>query len=129
MQDAGRGREIERARELRDDGENVGDGRRPVLSQRAVERLGGHVRLREPGDAVFYAGANRRCDRRMRESAPGEHLERVRQLPCAFGREIEAERLDGDEPAFDRVVSTEDETRRAGAHLMQDTKRAECGGA
>ena len=61
-------------------------------------------------------------------SAPGEHLERVGELACAFGREIEAERLDGDEPAFDRVVRTEDETRRAGAHLMQDTERAKCGG-
>ena len=125
MQDAGRGGEVERPGELGDDGERVGERRRAVLAKRGVERFGRDVGLREPRGRALDAGGDGRRDRGMIEAAGGEVGQGGGELGGAFGDEIEAERLDGDEAAFESVVRAKNRAQRSGADLVQHAERSE----
>src|SRR5204862_2758061 len=103
----------------------VGERRRPVLTERGVERFGGHVRLGEPRRRPLDPGRNRCGNRRMVEAAAGERIEDRGELGGAFGDEIEAERLDGDEATFNRVVRAKYGAQRSGADLVQHAERSE----
>jgi hypothetical protein len=57
--------------------------------------------------------------------ARGQVFEFDGELGGLLGRDLEAKRLDGDEPPLQRVVSTKNGTEAAGPYLMQDSEGTE----
>ena len=126
--DAGGAREVDRAGELGDERQHRGDRRRRVVPHRDVERLGGDVLLGAVGDRPLDAGGDRLDDRRMEEPGLGGARQLVGQRLRLFGRDVEAEHLDRDQPVARRLVGAEDGTERANANLMQHPEGAELRG-
>jgi hypothetical protein len=58
----------------------------------------------------------------------GQVLELDGELGGLLGRHVEAERLDRDQPAFNRIVRAKYGTEAAGPDLMQDSKGTEGSG-
>ena len=117
--------EVERGRELCGHAEHVHRRRRAVFSDREVERLGGHVILREERRHAGDAGRQRQRQRGMRELGRDQPLERRDELMNFFRRQVEGEELDRNEPLALRVIRTEHRPQRPRTDLMKNTKRSE----
>ena len=61
----------------------------------------------------------------MVEAACGERVEGAGELGGARRRQVETERLDGDETSFGGVVRAKDRAQRSGADLVQHAERSE----
>jgi hypothetical protein len=83
---------------LRRNPQRVAGGKRAVLTDRQVERIGGDVVLGEKRGHAAEPGAERRHERRMRELGADQALEFRDKLMGALRRQVEFEQLDGDEP-------------------------------
>ena len=120
------GGEVERTGELRRDADRVGRGRRSVLAQRGVERLGGDEFLSKVRGHARDAGTDRRRNHRVRQLGHNQGFERRDQLMDALGRQIQFEELDRNQPLAVRVISAEHRSQRSSANLMQHPKWPEC---
>ena len=124
---AGRAREVDRPRELRDERQRGVDRRGCVVPHRDVERLGRDVLLRAIRDRPFDPGRDRLDDGRMEEAGFRRAVQLVRERVRLFGDDVEAEHLDRDETIARGFIRPEDRAQRANADLMQHPERAECG--
>ena len=61
----------------------------------------------------------------MRQLGRDDALELGGEPMHAFGRQVEPEQLDGDEPIAFGIEPAKHRTQRAGANLMKDAKRTE----
>ena len=68
---------------------------------------------------------DRRDDCRMREVGRDQPLELGDELVHAFGRQVEAEQLDGDQLVLPGIVGAKHGAERARANLMQNAERTE----
>ena len=125
VRDVDRRGEVERAGELSRDAQRVGRGRRPVLADREVERVGGHVILDEKRGDAADAGGERRRQRRVRQLGGDEALEPGHELMPALGRQVECEQLDGHQPLARRIVRAKHRPQRPRTNLMKNSKRSE----
>ena len=123
-----RTRKIDRAGELRDEGQHGGNRRRRVVPHGDVERLGGDVLLGAIGHRPLDAGGNRLDDRGMEEAGLGRPRQLIGQRLGLLGRNVETEGLHGDQPIALRLVGAEHGTERADADLVQHPEGAELGG-
>ena len=118
-------REVERRGQLRRHPQRVGGKEGTLVAEHDVERVGGHVFLREIGHHAVGAGRDRRGHDGMGQLSRDETLELGDQLVQPFRRQIEPQHLDGDQPGPIGIERTKDRTERPRTDLMQDPERAE----
>ena len=113
------------AGQLRRHTERVGGRGRSLVAQHDVERVGGHVFLREINHQAVGSGRDRRGDDRMRQLGRDQALELGHELVQALRRHVEPQDFDRDQPRAIGIVGTKDRTERSGTDLMQDPERSE----
>ncbi len=119
------GREIEGICQLRGHAQRVGGQRPTALADHDVERVGGDVVLSEIGAHAIDAGRARRGNRRVPEIGGNQLFELRDQVMNAFGRQIQAEQFDRDQPIALGFVRTEHWTQSTSADLMKHAKWTE----
>ncbi len=125
MPDAGGAREVDRPGELGDERHHRVDRGGRVVAHRDIERFGRHVLFGVVGETALDAGGNRLDDRRMEQSGVGRARELVRERLGLLWREVDPERLDGDQAVAVRFIGAKDGTKRAHTDLMQHPEGAE----
>jgi len=113
-------------RQLSDDAHRVGHGRRAVLLERHVRRLGDEILFHEVGRGAVSPGPERRDHRRVTERQRREPREIGCQVACLFRSQVEGKGLDGHRPVVLWVVASEHGAEHAGTNLVDDAVSAEC---
>ena len=122
---AGRGREVERAGQLRGDAQRVGRRRRTVLANREIERLTSDELVREIRGRAAAAGGERRGNRGMCQVRRDELLESTNEPVETVGCELDGEELDGNEPLALCVITAKRRAEGSCTDLMKNTERSE----
>jgi hypothetical protein len=116
------GSAIQRFRESAKGDERGVSGRTARLTHDGVERVSRDVLLREICVRALDSGCQRGGNSGMPRLLRDKIFKRRGKVRGLFGRQIEAEHLQRDEPTFDRIVRAEHGPEAAGPNLMQDTK-------
>ena len=116
---------IERFGNLSGDADRLRRRCRAVLPDDDVKRVGRGEVLREIRAVAVDARGARRGDHRMLQFDRDQFFEFTEQLVHAFGREIEAEQLDGDEAVAILIIRTEYRAESTITDLMEHAKRTE----
>jgi hypothetical protein len=125
MENAARGREIKRARELSQDTDGVCRRRLRGLPENHVERFGrNEIQAKKRFDAD-NARRQRGRDRGVGKLDGDDGFELGGELMNALRRKVQPEKLDRRESIAFGVVRTKDRTQRSRPYLMKDSKRAE----
>ena len=125
VEDANPGALVERVGNMADEPRGVGRGRGPVLADRGVERLSGHVLERQVRHRLFDARVDRRRQAGRWQFDSDQTLELLGEPSSLFGREVEGEYLDRHQTVVVRIVRAKDRAEDTGADLVQQAKPAE----
>ena len=120
----GRGR-VERAGQLADQAQGVGQRRRAILLQCHVGRIGDEILFGHVGRGAVGTSAKRKDDERVLDRNRRQPVEVSGELYRLFGGEVEEERLDGHDAVVVGIVAAEYRTQHADANLVYDAKPAE----
>ena len=116
---------IERFGQLTRREQRLRERQRASLAAHDVQRIGGEVILREVGDDAVETGRDGSRNRRMSKPGVDQALEFADQLMDAFGRQVEPEDFDGDQPIALRFIRAKHRTQSTGTDLMEHAKWTE----
>jgi len=125
VENVDRSRKVQRSTELRRNAERFADRRRTIIANDDVEGLCGHEIERQIWCSVHQPGPKWRGNPKVRQICRDEAIECGKEARDELGLKVEPELLDGDEPAWVRLVGPEDRTKDAGADLMENTEGSE----
>ena len=118
---------LERVGDLREHRQRAIERRRREMPERDVERLPRDVIHREIRRRALESRIDGGHEIRMRRTGARQPAQRVGEPRDIFRDEIEAKRLDGDQPIPLRFIGAKDRAKDAAADLVEDPERPEGG--